>query len=68
MTVNDIRYIILEEFVPIEHVTDMLVAADNLFQLLPTQHMELAENLRRSMVWMVKYIAPNQRILGLANF
>jgi hypothetical protein len=68
MTVNDIRYVILEEFVPVEHVTDMLVAADNLFQLLPTQHMEVAENLRRSMVWMVKYIAPTSEFWDWQTF
>lgn len=61
MPANDIRYIIHEEYIPVDHVSDMLKVADKLFELLPEQRAPLAENLRRSMVWMIKYIAPTSQ-------
>lgn len=68
MPANDIRYVTLEEFVPVDHVSDMLTLADRLFDLLPIQKASVADNLRRSMVWMVKYIAPTSQFWDWQTF
>jgi hypothetical protein len=65
---NNIRSVILEEFVPVDRVCDMLVLADRLLDLLPIQKAPVAENLRRSMVWMVKYIAPTSEFWDWQTF
>jgi len=65
---NDIRYVTLEEFIPVDRVSDMLTVADKLFDQLPIQKSSVADNLRRSMVWMVKYIAPTSQFWDWQTF
>ena len=65
---NEIHYVTLEEFIPVDRVTDMLTVADKLFERLPTQKTSVADDLRRSMVWMVKYIAPTSQFWDWQTF
>ncbi|GII92392.1 hypothetical protein [Sinosporangium siamense] len=58
MSDNDITMVSVEEFVPVDSVDRMLAIAESIFTLPPQQGLALPENLKRSMVWMVKYIAP----------
>jgi hypothetical protein len=55
---SGVRQISVEEFIPVDRVETMLAAAEALFQLLPPDESDAAINLKRAMVWMVKYIAP----------
>jgi hypothetical protein len=52
------RSVSVEEFIPVDRVETMLASAEALFRLLKNHHSEAAVNLKRSMVWMIKYIAP----------
>ena len=57
---NDIASVMVEEFVPVDSVSVMLEVAESMLTLVPPQQIDAAENLKRSMVWMAKYIAPTR--------
>lgn len=48
----------VEEFIPTDDVDHMLGVAENLLALSPQQTKATADDLRRAMVWMKKYIGP----------
>ncbi|MFB9835590.1 hypothetical protein [Actinoallomurus acaciae] len=58
MAHNDVRLIVVEEFIPVDNVDSMLGVTQRLLQAMSGQTATAAENLKRAMVWMAKYIAP----------
>jgi hypothetical protein len=67
-TPNDVSMVVVEEFVPVDSVGTMLAVAEALLTLAPQQSVTTAENLKRSMVWMVKYIAPTSEFWTWQHF
>ncbi len=65
---TDVRMIALEEFIPADSVEAMLDVAQALLDMLPQQRTETADSLKRSMVWMRKYIGPTSEYWDWVTF
>lgn len=68
MLPNGIPVISVEEFIPADDVTAMLRVADKLTALDPDKLGLAGDNLKRSIVWMARYIAPTKHFWDWPSF